>query len=241
MSYFYGVGAAGAFNPANYGTVEWWYDASQITPQTDGTDLTQWDDLSGNARHLTSEATKYPLYKTNAINTNMPGVLWDGTNDYLRHNTAFTQNYQSSLFVVCKQTTAGSKILFIEGGTLYNSTAFGLYGDSGGSWIYKDSTYTGAGTNDWVTNAYNICEAHYSGAAEATFLRNGITQSNGVVTGSPATGSASRVLNVGARNGGASSFYQGYIFELFRYNAKLADADVVTVRNALATKWGIVI
>lgn len=55
-----------------------WFDAGRITGTSDGGALTQWDDVSGNNRHLTGTAT-YRLTGHNSL----PTVEFNGTTDIM--------------------------------------------------------------------------------------------------------------------------------------------------------------
>jgi hypothetical protein len=78
--------AASYFDPTPYATtVLAYYNAAAITGKTDGNAISQWDDLSGNGRHLTqATGSKQPLYKT-AIFGAAPAVRCDGVDDFLAY------------------------------------------------------------------------------------------------------------------------------------------------------------
>lgn len=78
-----------------------WYDAGQITGLSDGTAISQWNDLSGNAYHaVQATGTKQPLYKTGILN-GRPVVRFDGTDDFFTASGLGALS-DHSVFVVIK-------------------------------------------------------------------------------------------------------------------------------------------
>ena len=74
----------GAFTPASLANLYAWYDASDASTITlNGGNVEQWDDKSGNARHISqSTAGSRPSYASNTVS-------FDGTDDYLYNTSPF--------------------------------------------------------------------------------------------------------------------------------------------------------
>ena len=79
----------GYTDPSSDATLSAWF-RSDTSGGTLGNALSQWDDASGNTRHLT-QATggNQPVLTDNLINTH-PAVVFDGTDDYLVNSSAIS-------------------------------------------------------------------------------------------------------------------------------------------------------
>ncbi len=73
------------FSPLNISGLGAWYDAYDASTITEAAGaVSQWDDKSGNLRHITqSTGANQPIY------TNGDNVSFDGTNDWLGNSTPF--------------------------------------------------------------------------------------------------------------------------------------------------------
>jgi hypothetical protein len=90
--------AASGFDPRTIANLTVWYDASVSTSVTIETGVSQWNDLSGNGRHLTQAVTNnQPAYVTNALN-GRPAIDFDGSNDSL--SASFTLSQPTRVFCV---------------------------------------------------------------------------------------------------------------------------------------------
>lgn len=92
----------GPVNPDAVTGLLFWFKADALS-LSDNDPVGSWLDSSGNGLTATqADATKKPLYKTNQINTTLPVVRFDGSNDFLQ----FTQQTTiRSLFVIMKHAT----------------------------------------------------------------------------------------------------------------------------------------
>lgn len=61
-----GSGGIGSIDPSTVSGILWHSDATQITGYSDGQDLSQWDDISGNNRHKVPTWTPGPGYRLSA-------------------------------------------------------------------------------------------------------------------------------------------------------------------------------
>ena len=75
-------GAGGAFTPSGSPVGHW--SADTITGLEDGDPVATWPDQSGNSNDLVQATpAKKPTYQTNEINTTLPIVRFDGTDDFM--------------------------------------------------------------------------------------------------------------------------------------------------------------
>lgn len=189
----------------------------------------RWEDLSANSSNCSQATTAYrPLYKDSAINGN-PGILFDGSDDYLTLNSDVTTINGATLFVVNKPLNFGGSLHSFRGNTTPNATHLSQNGIS----------YDGFGSNDrrsgYIT--YTFDAAIYSvvsGNLNFTVYINGTqsyTKSNSL---------ANQSAGVSQKIGAESNYkFNGYIGEVLVYDAALNSEQHTAVIDFLKDKWGI--
>jgi len=112
--------ASRQWTPADVTTLAWYdaADTSTITPSIGGP-VSQWNDKSGNARHVAqSLATQQPNYASNTI-------TFDGANDYLMQQAAFMYAAGSAdVYVVASVATTTDKRLISENRSTADSSLY---------------------------------------------------------------------------------------------------------------------
>lgn len=99
--------ASAVFDPSPYGTVLAYFNAAAITGKVDGGQISQWDDLSGNARHLTQATSGLqPLYKTSIFGSD-PAVRFAGSGDYLAYLAGADWHSLTTLTYVMRRIRRG--------------------------------------------------------------------------------------------------------------------------------------
>ena len=207
------------------------YDASAITGLADGAAVSQWDDLSGNARHLLqATGANQPLY-TAAILNGKPVVRFDGVNDTLKA-TAFTLVQPEHVFIVIRWRSAAGAV---------EANNFGMDGNAAnGGALYEAS------------NSSNV--AATAGAALAASPTGGATVwhsysvlFNGASSELRTDGGAAVSGNLGANNLGgltlgaradAAGPADVDVAEVIIYASVLSTSDRQAVEGYLRTKWG---
>ena len=89
-------------------TTALWIDANDASTLTIASGaVSQWDDKSGNSRHL-SQATssQRPAYNATGYNSTMPLITFDGSNDVLSATTGQTGISNVSLFIAMRYVSA---------------------------------------------------------------------------------------------------------------------------------------
>jgi hypothetical protein len=225
-------GAAAAFTPASVATLDWWYDASQITAVEDEA-LAQWSDLSGNGNHLVqaTEANK-PLYKT-AIRNSLPVVRFDGTNDQIYDETITTRTAQTVFLVVTKRSApaAGTANMFKRTGP-GNATLATASGVHAANYFWQHNEAAANVATGISANAWHIITVRVESAAAMTLRAEG-----GAATASfdPADAvTTGAVLRLAHTTAGADYDFA----EVIGYSSALSTTDMDLVGNYLATKWG---
>ena len=150
-------------------TVALWVKASQgVTTDATGTNVTQWNDLSGNGNNLMGYATFEPLLATNA--SNYPVIRFNGTNNGDGNFTYLYANDSPSLEITSNMSIF-AVINFAD-----------LSGSTNGEIIGK----TGLSPNNNIPAPYDY---YATASASVNFLRgNGSVGAAVQSTGLPATG-----------------------------------------------------
>jgi len=211
-----------AFTPASLSGLAAWYDASQITGTTDGAALSQWNDLSGNARHLRqATGASQPIYKT-AIQNGKGVVRFDGTNDVMSVVAAIPKPFTVFLVGRATQGTIANETFFGGGNSVScQADTSGHYRISGGP-----PTWASAAGGTKVNSFVVLCGVF----DDATSL----IRVNGVETvDTLATGSAISAIHAGASNGSAD-FLKGDIAELIVYSRHLSATEILQVEGYLS-------
>ena len=121
------------------------------------TGVSQWDDQSGNANHLTQiTGTRQPTVVAGALN-GIQGIQFDGTSD-LMVAPAFARTQPSTVFIVMRQDTWTANDFIFESGTtsvftLFQRTATPNISSISGAIL--DNGNFAVGTFNMVTAIYN--------------------------------------------------------------------------------------
>ena len=233
--------AAPAFVPTDISGLALWLDASDETTlftdagttavTADGDAVYQWNDKSGNARHVSqTTAGNRPLYKTGVLNSKSV-LRFDGTNDKLSV-ASYDSGASWTRFVVVNGTTGyGYQLatpiesyIYVPGGAHFSAT-----GVSGESQFDVTVSLTGA----WKILSHR-CDGTHAGHISRN---NGTDLTRGTVYASSNPGNpASATLNIG---GGGFAPLAGDIAEVIFYDSVLSEANITSVESYLASKWGI--
>lgn len=110
--------ATTAFSPLSISGVAGWWDASKASSLFDATTggsqvanggaVARWEDLSGNARHLTqSTANNRPLRRVSQVN-GLDAVEFDGTNDSVALSTPIAMSGGATLVICLRRSGANN-------------------------------------------------------------------------------------------------------------------------------------
>jgi hypothetical protein len=221
-----------AFSPLSL-TPSLWLKADVGTFQTSGgsaaavdTDpVGEWQDQSGNGRHLGATLTTRPLLKLN-IQNGLPVLRFDGTNDLLK--TAVFDPVLSQPFTI---VLAAKLIAWVDGRYWhdgFNVDSPVLFNtDTDGVGMFAGA----AGPNiNAVAGNFGIYVAKFSGAGSTFQLDGGTPETgntstggcDGVTLGSRADGSLSSNIDVG---------------EYFLFSGALSAGNETSLRTYLNTRW----
>jgi hypothetical protein len=249
-----GVPSAASFDPLSISGCKLWLDAADTsTISLSGSDVTQWDDKSGNGYNF-AQGTSANRPKSGTRTQNSLNVIdFDGTNDSLTTTAAksafnFLQNSVSTIFRVIKQDS-NSGVRFILGTNDGSFSSIGIFqytsstnefarcGGGSGSAVYDISI-----TAD--TNAKY--QAYKSDPANGTAANRIKVSTNagaftGTNTGTASTSASNSTIDfiLGNDSNGGSLPYDGFIAEILIYDTILSAGDITDVQNYLAGKWAI--
>jgi len=229
-----------------------------------GTSAATWTDLSGSGNTVTAgnATTAEPTYTTNAYGTNIPGVIFDGTSDYMTRFAASTSGLNSTeatLFVVrignTSVNTNGSNYrttVSIGEGNSFNNE-FALMGDwaihctASGVWLRRDHQCYPTLPNNLPAIVSGVLKTGVSNN-DIDFYVNGIKSTNSPAPSSspsPYT-AASRSIVIGGRYDGSytaatqsNTWFSGAIMEVLAYNRVLTQTEVDAVHEYLRCKYKI--
>jgi hypothetical protein len=224
-----------------------WLDAEDTSTITlNGSTVSQWNDKSGNGRHVSQEnATQQPAYTTGAL-SNKPVLTFDGVNDTLQRASAGLSGLSSvSIFVVMR---------YITGGTSEDiATGVGTAGVAGAvRSFYRKPSGTTQGWANWsrdVGDSAFSCDiggGHHIFAGWNTSLvagnniviaRDGLsavyTNANGNLA---LTGDG---LGVGELVGSFTRYTNASIAEVVILPVAVTTAQQQLIEGYLAHKWGL--
>jgi hypothetical protein len=225
------AGGGGGWTPPSVAGLAWWYDASDAASITASAGaVSQWNDKSGNARHLTqatgsiqpSTGTR-TINAKNVIDNTIPGgggTMATGSWSLAQPITIFS--------VIQYDSTTGFGIWIGAG---VDSPPFRMGRDFAvdNAYTYNAGTGQGIGTND--ANAHQLTitlnGASSSMRVDGALLETANAGTNGVGTG----------LRIFRRNDTTSPF-DGCIAEVFGYASAVTGADRTSAESYLKTKWG---
>jgi hypothetical protein len=235
-----------ALAPDEISGLEWWVDAADAATITaSGSNLTQWQDKSGNARHLNTSYNGAPQTGTRTVN-GLNVIDFTPNDDISRASGQFMQALSAlTLIVVALTDITNNQVIIGEANTANNSDQYRLafsatggavnFGGrptaSGTGWTYGGGTDVSDGTLHVIAATENGTDSYLrlDGAAEASNL--GFTEG---------TWGTLNVLSVGCLvRSSDTQFLDGAIAEIVAYDRVLTADELAGVTNYLKGKWGI--
>jgi len=215
---------AAHFYPTDITGCSLWLDAADSsTLVLSGSNVTQWNDKSGNGRNV-SASSSYPTFTTN-------GILFNGaTPNVLSNAASFPSTTALNSFVVFISTVASTR-----------QRVF-VYSYSGQNrYVSTDTTFNSMSTNasqgygpvSYSPNTTYIYSANTYTGSSISHSENGVESSYQL---EPATVSSTKLI-VG---GESTVYFTGTICEIILYDAFFTTSQRQKVEGYLAHKWGLV-
>lgn len=246
------VPRASGFNPKKLAGLELWLDASNSASITlNGSNVSQWDDLSGNGRHATmATAANQPLYLPTGIN-GKGAVSFTKTSAQAMYGTFSKTLTGMTVFVLFRYSNFGND----GNNRFFAMIVSGAAADFGGTNHLSPLIRNGgAGTNQVCAygggNIAIVTTPAYDTPLIWSLVANGTTVSGRINNGAASV--TNRTFNTiysnyalssyrSSLNVVADAFMDGYLSEIIVYNSALSDAARVQVAQYLSKKWGVTI
>lgn len=239
-----------SFDPTTIAGLVCWYDASDSLSFTysSGVVVSQWNDKSGNSRHMT-QATVGNQPSRSGTQNGLTTVVFDGTDDYMTYDAGSDAIDITpwTWFAVVRDAggATGDRIMtsrreavgqadFEAGGAIFGYRAagpsLGAFGGgatptnrsfTGGAWFLARSTVD-AGTIQVAVNSTTAASTTGAAPPNQRFLRLGA--GSGSAGGTPAAFTG--------------EVWVGQMAEILLWNAALSGTDITTVETYLRAKWG---
>jgi hypothetical protein len=251
----YGVGFT-PFSPSSIAGLKGWYDASDTASiSLSGSNVTQWNDKSGNGYHVTQgTAARRPVSGTTTLNSKNV-IVFDG-NDVLQAATASDWKFMndatgSTTFLVFRVTTGANPVILDTAGSTTGNTGISFFRAGAGLFGWQTvrsvgGTYVAEYNNQTLNTGTTYYFSNKSDPANATASQRLIFKVNGGANNTPNTRTAAlnnanpfQPLFIGSYDTAGSDGLNGYIAELIVYSGLLSDTDIGTLNSYLASKWGL--
>jgi hypothetical protein len=250
------LASSGGFEPTSIAGLKLWLDAADTsTISLSGSNVTQWNDKSGNGYNFAQgTAANRPSSGTRTQN-GLNVIDFDGTNDFLPTTAAksafnFLNNTTATLFLVLKNdSTTGVQWMFGNNGGSNAQIGILSY-NSGTNFISRNGNGSGTWTYD-ITVAGNTTNAKYltykSDPANATAanriklaLDNGAFSGANTETQAASASDSTRDFSIGdAASPDTGIPMDGFICEFLIYDTILSNDDITNVQTYLSGKWAI--
>jgi hypothetical protein len=223
----------GEFSPGDLADLEGWWDADEITGLSDTDPVAQWDDLSGNGRHMVQATSgKQPTFRTGILN-GRPGVRFD--NDFLRRSTWPSNAVPNTVVVVARANTSIASTACMFGGqNTSNQGAHQLLGfnSSGFKWTMFNGTIRADGATDTDPHLF---VATFTGSSSDRLRIDG---SDAGISASSGTRGLQQNVTLGSDATDAQP-WPGDVFLAFVVSRALTAGELSDVETYALTKWGI--
>lgn len=222
------------------------YNDAGTTLATNGQNIRQWNDNSGNAKHFGENATgQQPVFTTNVMN-GFPTARFDGNNDRLS-NLTITSGSSANFFTVVRySSTPNPNPGILQGSPTGLLLSTGANDKVVGMWVSNANRPWGRGiqTNNTAlniplvattaTNTNYIIENHYTGTTINQYV-------NSTVSGSVGYNGTLKSWTEFALGRQGSETWAGDIAEVIAFNTSLNPAQRNIVSNYLSSKYNIAI
>lgn len=204
------------------------YDASISSSVTIATGVSQWDDLSGNNRHLLqASGTKQPTYSGSGITSKL---IFDGSNDTMQASWGLTQ--PTTIYLVAKQVTWPGGTRYLFDGAVANNMI--IYQNTSSPRI---ALYAGAvlGDNAGATIGQMVVITAVFNSTSSSLSVNDNTKVSG--NAGAAAGAGITVGSIGGPSLG--NFCNMEVQEIYVYSAAHSAATQTSIITFLRSKWSI--
>lgn len=228
-------GGEGGWTPDNITTALWLDAADEDTIALNSGNVSQWDDKSGNGRHVSQGDSSYqPPYNTSG---SISFVDFSGV-DYLTGSFPALGSSRRSAFVVVKSnSTSGENWILNIGSDVAT--------DPGAAWCVTNEVAlrVSGGNRVWSDSSTNMRILGVDSGGTAT--ADALCWINGEMQTSTSTANRTYVTTggiiIGAWLGGSAGDYlDGHIYEVILVEGETSSSNRQKIEGYLAHKWGLV-
>lgn len=223
-----------AFTPASISNLENWYDCSDTATMTlSGSDITQLNDKSGNARHLTQGTTSKSPDDTASCQNGLHCCRFDGTDDDLAGSLGSDRNTISIVIAAKSSRQRRYDAIFDAraGNTGDMTVEVGFGGNTFDLWVYNVGAHAmTAGT--WSASTAFDLMVTYDNATIKTYINN---------AGGGSQGSSGRYFRQNFTIGSNDPAFYDWkddIYEIIVYSKVIDSTERTQLRDYLTAKWG---
>jgi hypothetical protein len=240
--------ASGDFACVGFQCLSAWWKADAIVASDDDP-LAQWDDSTGNGRHLTQATGAFqPLYKTNLINSTLPAVRFgrDATFRFFELPRFYVSFTEGEIIMVSKAqqdpSVGPDKYGWMSiGGTTasdYYASSSALF-TSFGSPDRRNTADLGGILDEW--NVIDVFSLVRGATKDYQIIVNGTSMPLGGVAASSNIVAWATVNEsfIGRANTSFTQFFYGDIAEIMFFDCVLEAEDRARVLAYLQTKYGL--
>jgi hypothetical protein len=228
------------FTPTSVPNCVMWFDAADPSSVIrTGTNVTQWNDKTGNGNTAVAGTATYPIYNTNTLNGNATIGMRNNNDYFLVSNNLTTTTYPSLCYFIVVRP-ASSQASTSYAGVLSTDTA-SAYGRSlaFGASAFQEEFYSGFNNITLYTaEQWYIVSLQFTTTVSATMAVNGATYA-GTASG---TGTNTTGFKIGSYNdsGSYATFNANFdVAEIMVYGADLTTSRRQQIEGYLAWKWGL--
>lgn len=236
MAFGFGFGFPRRLGPALWTpaqlTTALWLDAADTSTITlNGSTVSQWNDLSGNARHVSqATAANQPTYTANAF-AGKPGLTFGG-DDWFNPVTVSLPEFSAMMVLTPTQDT---NVIYYPIGFNIDSGALGTGISSGGTVVSVPIIWNGStGVQAAQASVLNAPMILFGGSNSSGRQ----ISVNGDTPSSDAVAQSISAITIGKRSDSAQFPFVGPIGEVVVTSNLLSTADRQRLEGYLAWKWG---
>lgn len=217
-----------AFSPltsVKSATLNMWYDTSVPSSITSSSNLvSQWNDLSGNGRHLKQTGVQKP-------DLTAEGILFNS--DYMVTDAIASPIAQPlTYFYVLQIKTWTLDTYIMDGFGASNRQVMSMGATTPKVKIYGGAGFVAQGDDASTVAAYGIITAQYNGASSFVQTNNGTRG-----TGNAGTQTSNGLYLGISRSLSANGHFS--VKEILVYSGTISEADITAIKNYLAKKWSL--
>lgn len=228
------------FSPDQLPGCALWFDGADRGVLTlSGSNVTQWNDKSGNARN-TNSVTGTPTWISNSVNKQW-GVYFNGSSHFYGDFTYSANTLSSFVVATIESDGASDGRLFSvctttaeDFGTALGMNVFSRIGTTTEIATFRNFSFAGRGMNISYATPF-LVESILDGTSNAAFT-NGNSATGGATSGNFGFTRYAIANSAGTNNAQRN---KGFIFEVVMYTTVLTQSQRQQVEGYLSQKWGL--